>query len=94
MLAIPTGLCPGYSVPMAAQLMASQGRLDAPLAIMNVTAIVQTGSLFITYTDFAANMLYQSFAQPPGASGPFNAYDRNFVAVNMTALFALSPPAL
>jgi len=60
------------------------------LAIQNVTSIVATGNLFITYYDLTPshNQMYLSFAAPHSASGPINAYDRPFFKVDMTPVFA------
>jgi len=86
-------LCPGYTVALNKQLQAGYGQLTAELAIRNVSAIEQSGDLFISYYDYANNAMFQSFARPTNGDGPQAAYDRQFVRFDMTSLFAVAAPS-
>jgi hypothetical protein len=83
-------LCPGYTIALHDQLTYAYGQLTPEIAIRNVSAIEQSGDLFCSYYDFNNNMLYQSFARPNKAQGPVEAYNRPFLRLNMTEVFAVT----
>jgi len=91
-------LCPNYDIVLARQLEASRGRLTAALAIMNVTAIEQSGDSLVSYYEYSTpthpelDSMYVSFAGRHNASGPPNAYDRPFVKMNLDSMFDVAPP--
>mmetsp|Transcript_1194 Transcript_1194/g.1578 ORF Transcript_1194/g.1578 Transcript_1194/m.1578 type:complete len:451 (+) Transcript_1194:28-1380(+) len=88
-------LCPAYNKVLHDQLQASYGKLTPELAISNITAIEQSGSLFVTYYDLTPehNTMHISFAAPANTKGPMNAFDRAFTRLDMTAIFDLPPPS-
>ncbi|KAL3855217.1 hypothetical protein ACJMK2_014437 [Sinanodonta woodiana] len=85
-------LCPGYSEVLARQLNKHYGNLTAEITIRDIVSIVQSGSLHIAVYDFDNNLVYVANARATYESGPLNAYDRQFVRLNMTELFMEKTP--
>eukprot|EP00056_Hartaetosiga_gracilis_P018864 m.12224 g.12224 ORF g.12224 m.12224 type:complete len:441 (-) comp7141_c0_seq1:1530-2852(-) len=81
-------LCPGYSQVLAKQINANYGKITPEQTIKDITAITQTGDLHIAVYDLTDNVLYTANARRDGADGPAKAYDRTFVRLDMTAVFA------
>ena len=69
-------LCPSFNQVLAQQLTSLYGNLTAENSIRNVTSIVQTGSLLVTYYDFNQDTIYTANARGSKERGPDNAYDR------------------
>jgi len=83
-------LCPGYNQVLANQLTHAYGKITPELAIQNITAIEQSGNLFLTYYDLGNNVMYASFAASHNeTTGSPNAFDRTFVQLDMTDIFAV-----
>jgi len=80
-------LCPNYSTVLHKQLAMLHGKLNVANTIRDVVPIVQTGDLHIAIYDLTHMMMYVANAKGAGESGPEMAYDRQFVQLNMTALF-------
>ena len=90
-------LCPGYSIPMAAQLTALYGKLSPANIISDILGRVQTGDVHAAVYDLTSQVMYVSFMAPnhaPGPAMPEMAYARPFTALTLDPLFALPPPAL
>lgn len=87
--------CPNYHKVMARQIQAAYGVITPELAIKNITAILQSGNLFLSYYDLtpAHPTMFMSFAAPHGASGPMDAYARQFIRLDMQQLFAIERPS-
>lgn len=83
-------LCPGYNEVLGRQLNANLGNINAESTIRNITAITQTGNLHIAVYDLTDNILHTANAKRDSASGPLNAYARQFVRINMTTVFSES----
>ncbi|CAF0716468.1 unnamed protein product [Brachionus calyciflorus] len=87
-------LCPSFNQVMAQQIMKLYGNLTPENAIRDVTSIVQTGSLLVTYYDFKNDLIYTANARGHNEKGHKNAYERSFVKVNMNEIFSESRPNL
>ena len=90
-------LCPGYSIPMAAQLTALYGKLTPANIISDILGRVQTGDVHAAVYDLTSQVMYVSFMAPNNSTGPAMpemAYARPFTALALGPLFALPPPAL
>jgi len=87
-------LCPNYDTVLNAQLTAGYGQLTPELGVRNISAILQSGDNFVSYYDLTPShpMMYVSFGSAHGASGPPNAYDRQYSAIDMKNLFSVGPP--
>lgn len=81
-------LCPGYTLPLSKQLTALHGSITPEITIQNITAVVQTGDLHIAIYDLTSMILHTANARKDGASGSQMAYDRPFLRLNMTTIFA------
>eukprot|EP01027_Heterolobosea_sp_BB2_P000417 GEZU01000586.1.p1 GENE.GEZU01000586.1~~GEZU01000586.1.p1 ORF type:complete len:188 (-),score=76.05 GEZU01000586.1:78-641(-) len=64
------------------------GEVTAPLTIESIIPLVETGNLHAALYDFRNNYMYVGNALPVGESGPANAYQRQFIRIDMTAAFA------
>nr|KAG5714794.1 hypothetical protein BaRGS_000282 [Batillaria attramentaria] len=80
-------LCPGYSEVLARQLQTYHGKLTPELVAHEVVPIVQTGNMQVAVYDLTGNRALLANARASYESGPKNAYDRQFVQLNMTQLF-------
>lgn len=88
-------LCPNYAIPMHAQIEAGYGALTPEVIIENVTAIVETGSTFISiyaYETSGESYLYQAYGRAADESGPDPAYLRRFTKLSASALWAETKP--
>jgi len=85
-------LCPGYSEVLARQLSKYHGQLTPEIVASQVVPIVQTGNVLVAVYDLTQNMALLSNARASYESGPLNAYDRQFVQLNMTQLFNEQAP--
>ncbi|XP_025105815.1 protein dcd1B-like [Pomacea canaliculata] len=86
-------LCPGYSEVLARQLTLYHGNLTAELLMREVVPIVQTGSLQVAVYNLTSNMVLLANARASYETGPDNAYERQYVELNMTELFEEKPPS-
>jgi isopenicillin-N N-acyltransferase like protein len=68
--------CPSFNEVLARQLTNMYGNITIDNVIRNVTSIVQTGSLLITYYEFSTDTVYIANARGNSKTGPENAYDR------------------
>ena len=82
-------LCPKYSEVLHTQLEQLHGQLTPENSISHVMPIVQTGDLHIAVYDLTERFMFVANARGANEEGPEMAYDRQFVKLNMTALFAL-----
>lgn len=77
--------CPYYQHIMADQITAMHGRITPALSINNITAVVRTGSLHVAVMDLTDNVLYVANAKgKQDTTGAKDAYDRQFLRLNMT----------
>ena len=79
--------CPGYQKALYTQLALNHGSLTPELSILNVTSQVGTGDLHVAVYDLSGGMMYVANARGDGMDGPKDAYDRQFVSFNISALF-------
>jgi len=80
-------LCPGYDLALANQIHKYYGNITAEVSIRYITPIVQTGNLHVAVYDYPTMTMFVSFAAGTNETGPLYAYDRQFTALNMNALF-------
>lgn len=87
-------LCPGYNQVLGKQANTYHGNITAQVIMQNIVSIVQTGDLHVAVYDYAAQWMYVANARKDGASGPFNAYDRPFVGLDMAKAWAEPAPSM
>ncbi len=85
-------LCPGYSIPMAAQIKNLYGELTPQNIISNIAGVVQTGDVHAAVYDLTDQQLFVSFMARVNGTGPEMAYDRSWTQLDLPSLFALPPP--
>ena len=73
------------------QLAKLHGELTVEATIQQVVPIVQTGDLHVAIYDLTSMMMSVANARGANETGPKMAYDRQFVQLNMTKLFATQP---
>lgn len=69
------------------------GKLD-PATVMQLVGVVQTGDLQAVVYDLAQMQMYVSNARGISEEGPLNAYDRQFVKLDLNQLFKVPRPSL
>ena len=80
-------LCPGFSAVLHRQLAKHYGRITPEATILDILPIVETGDLHIAIYDLTDNFMYVANAAGKGEAGPKLAYQRQFVKIDMSALF-------
>jgi len=70
------------------------GNITAENIMRQVVSYTGTGDLHLAVYDFKRMYMYVSNAQAKGLPGPPNAYDRQFVGLDMKKIFAVPAPAL
>ena len=86
-------ICPNDNRMLADALRRHHGRLSAATTISDVTSYVRTGDLHIAIYDYANDTMYVATARQDGGSGPLVAYQRQFTALDMAALWAVERPS-
>lgn len=86
-------LCPGYSQVLSSQLLKYHGNITAENTIRYITAITQTGDLHVVISDLTDMKMWVAFAAASTESGPMYAYDRQFIELDGTSLFAELAPS-
>jgi len=87
-------LCPGYSSVLSTQLLKYHGNITAENTIRYITAITQTGDLHVVVSDLTNLKMYVAFAAASNEAGPAMAYDRQFLELDGSSLFAEPAPTL
>jgi len=85
-------LCPNDNKMLAHQLKAFYGNITPENTIQHITSYVTTGDLHIAIYDFFAMKMYVATAAAEWESGPLNAYQRQFIELDMRALFNEEAP--
>ncbi len=68
---------------MSEQLKSLYGNITAENAIREVTSKTQTGSLLVSYYDYATDTIFTANARADKESGPRNAFDRLAIFFNL-----------
>jgi len=68
------------------------GNITAENIVRQLVSYTGTGDLHLAVYDFKRMYMYVSNAQVKGSPGPANAYDRQFVGLDMNKIFAISAP--
>jgi len=84
---------PSHNPCLASLLQKYYGNLTPSVIKTYVTALHQTGDMHIAIYDFKENLVYVSNASPYVNNTYIPAYNRQFIQLDMTALFAVQPPS-
>ena len=87
-------ICPNDNRMLAHQLQKLHGKITAENTISDITSYVGTGDVHTIIYDHAGMKMFVATARPDGGAGPLPAYQRQFTALDMAALFAEKPPVL
>lgn len=86
-------ICENDNRMLSHQLNAYYGNISVHNTIRNMLPYVQTGNLHIAIYDHSAMTMHLAFAADSTYSGPLmNAYQRQYVRLDMARLFDLPPP--
>jgi hypothetical protein len=80
-------VCPNDNSMLSHQLQAYHGNITAENTVRNILSYVQTGNLHIAIYDHSNMFMHVATARGDGESGPLNAFSRQFLRLNMTAVF-------
>nr|XP_039248441.1 protein dcd1A-like [Styela clava] len=80
-------LCPGYNKKVAERINANYGKLSPEIAVRDIMARAQTGSVHSAVYDLTQSQLYVGFARAKGQDGPTYAYQRGFIKLDANMLF-------
>ena len=83
-------LCPPFSKVLHDRIVANIP-LTPEKTIHEILPIVQTGDLHIAVYDLTDSIMYVANARGGNETGPEMAYDREFVRLDMKAIFSTSP---
>jgi len=84
-------LCPGFNIVLHDQLQFAFGSITPEITIRNITSRTQTGNLQIAVYDLTSMIVHTANARRDGATGPVNAFERQFVRFDATQLFNEQP---
>lgn len=85
--------CPSFQSKMHERLVATYGTLTPEVAISDVIALTTTGSLHVAVYDLTDMQMYVSNARASTeTTGPFDAYDRQYVKLDLKAMFQEAAP--
>jgi len=80
-------ICPNDNRMLSHQLKALHGNITTENTIREIVPYVRTGDLHIAIYDFAAMHMFVATAAAEWESGPMNAYQRQFVRIDLEAAF-------
>lgn len=78
---------PRFDQPLHDRLVANHGRINAQTVIYDILPTVRTGNLQATVYDLTALKIWTANARAEGEHGPLNAYERQFVELDMKEIF-------
>lgn len=80
--------CPSVQYKLYQAITGQYGQITPELSIKNITSVVKTGDLHVGVYDLTDNVMYVANARGTDESGPANAYDRQFVKIDMNVEFS------
>ena len=78
---------PRFDQPLHDRLAANFGHINAQTVIYDILPTVRTGNLQATVYDLTALKIWTANARAQGEQGPLNAYERQFVELDMKEVF-------
>jgi hypothetical protein len=85
-------LCPSYQYRLYQQITYQYGQLTAESTIRNITSVSKTGELHAAIYDLTDTIMYVANARATNETGPLEAYDRQFVKIDLKVEFARVHP--
>jgi hypothetical protein len=87
-------LCPSRQYKLYQQIMYQYGQITPESTIKNITSVAKTGDLHVAVYDLTDNIMYVANARATNETGPFEAYKRQFVKMDLNVEFARTLPSL
>ncbi|CAF1607958.1 unnamed protein product [Rotaria sp. Silwood1] len=81
-------LCPSRQYKLYRAIIDQYGQITPELSIKNITSIVKTGDLHVGVYDLTDNIMYVANARGTDEQGPKEAYNRQFVKIDLNIEFA------
>ncbi|CAF3637461.1 unnamed protein product [Rotaria sordida] len=81
-------LCPSHQYKLYKQIIYQYGQITPESSIRNITSVVKTGELHIGLYDLTDNIMYVANARGTNETGPLEAYQRQFVKIDLNIEFA------
>ena len=81
-------LCPSRQYKLYKQIYDQYGRVTPESSIRNITSVAKTGDLHVAVYDLTDTILYLSNARGTNETGPLEAYQRQFVKIDLNVEFA------
>lgn len=85
-------LCPSRQYKLYKQIMSQYGQVTVESSIRNITSVSKTGDLHVAFYDLTDNIMYVANARGSNETGPFEAYKRQFVKIDLNVEFARTSP--
>jgi len=85
---------PQYDGPLSEMLKKHYGKLTPEITIREILPTVRTGSLQVAIYDLTHMILYTANARAKDEKGPLNAYERQFIKLDMKKLFGEKEPKI
>jgi hypothetical protein len=87
-------LCPSRQFKLYQQIMYQYGQVTPESTIRNITSVTKTGELHAAIYDLTDTIMYVANARATNETGPLNAYERQFVKIDLKVEFARVHPTL
>lgn len=87
-------LCPSRQYKLYKQIMYQYGQVTPESTIRNISSVSKTGDLHVAVYDLTDNIMYVANARASNETGPFEAYHRQFVKIDLNVEFARTHPSL
>lgn len=85
-------LCPSRQYKLYQQIMYQYGQVTPESTIRNISSVAKTGDLHVAVYDLTDNLMYVANARASNETGPFEAYHRQFVKIDLNVEFARTQP--
>ncbi|GMV65943.1 MAG: hypothetical protein AMXMBFR75_17400 [Candidatus Hinthialibacteria bacterium] len=83
---------PAFDKPLHDMLQKHYGKLNGEVVVREILPTVRTGNLQVAVYDLTDMVVWTANARADGEKGPRNAYERQFVKVDMNSLFNREKP--
>lgn len=86
-------LCPSRQYKLYKQMMYQYGQITPESTIRNISSVAKTGDLHVAVYDLTDNLMYVANARASNETGPFEAYQRQFIKIDLNVEFARTHPS-
>jgi hypothetical protein len=86
-------LCPSRQYKLYKQIIDQYGQITPESSIRNITSVAKTGDLHVAVYDLTDMIMYVSNARGTNETGPLEAYQRQFVKIDLNVEFTRLHPS-